>query len=347
MATNSVYVKISRRGDSPRPKYNPFFSVSLVCHLQKNMPKLCFYSGCSTRANYGYEGGKAVSCKLHSTGGMVNVTSKRCGKKNCSKQPTVGKAGTKTPIFCGKHGERDMVNVVTKRCANSDCSTMPIFGEKGTKKPTVCKDHKEEGMVDVVNPRCGVSGCSTRGSPKFCSKHSKHRKNGTVGVRRRSKQPSTSGKRKRVARPPPSPAATQHTQSPVSAGLSEEEEDGDTRDTEPGASSVSADGADGRYKTPFYTTRRQSKTSNLTPSLVFFVPVPTQQHIGPAEHPPAPQETVAAPANPVAAASAPTPSSPPRGAQVPASAGSSDEEDGVGTETDEPWVSADGARRLT
>ncbi|CBJ29667.1 expressed unknown protein [Ectocarpus siliculosus] len=43
---------------------------------------------------------------------MVNVRHPRCADPDCKRQPSFGKAGGKTAVYCVVHKEPDMVDVV-------------------------------------------------------------------------------------------------------------------------------------------------------------------------------------------------------------------------------------------
>ena len=53
-----------------------------------------------------------------------------------------------------------MVDVKSKRCRHEGCSKHPSFGIDGSKSPTFCAQHAAEGMVDVINKRCRHEGRS-------------------------------------------------------------------------------------------------------------------------------------------------------------------------------------------
>lgn len=93
--------------------------------------------------------------------GMVDVVSKRCAHRNCSKQPSLGMAGSGKAEMCAKHALDGMVSVVTrKKCDHPSCSKRPSYGMDGSKKAEMCLEHALDGMVNVASKRYAHHNCS-------------------------------------------------------------------------------------------------------------------------------------------------------------------------------------------
>ena len=52
---------------------------------------------------------------------------RKCLAEGCSKQPSLGVAGTKMAEYCAQHAPDGMVNVRNKRCTTEDCGKEPSF----------------------------------------------------------------------------------------------------------------------------------------------------------------------------------------------------------------------------
>ncbi|CAM9394333.1 unnamed protein product, partial [Sphacelaria rigidula] len=80
------------------------------------MPVMCIHTSCTTGASLGVAGSrKAEFCIKHARAGMVDVTSKRCGKEGCSTRPSFGAASSTEAEFRVAHAPAGMVNVRSER----------------------------------------------------------------------------------------------------------------------------------------------------------------------------------------------------------------------------------------
>jgi hypothetical protein len=128
------------------------------------MPLLCKYldeknNRCRTQAIFHMPGETKYFCATHRKPEMITKNNhKGCKAEGCTvKQPTYGKSGTKTPIFCSKHAKEyckktgkifqvDFINVKDKRCEGIDekpCVKFAKFNPFGG-SPTHCGEHSEE-----------------------------------------------------------------------------------------------------------------------------------------------------------------------------------------------------------
>ncbi|CAN0057130.1 unnamed protein product, partial [Pylaiella littoralis] len=125
----------------------------------------CAHRGCTKEPRFGVAGTKTAEfCSGHAKDGMVNVCHKKCTHRGCPKQPKFGVAGTKTAEFCSGHAEGGMVNVRSRKCAHRGCTKEPRFGVAGTKTAEFCSPHAEDGMVNVCSKKCAHRGCPKRPS---------------------------------------------------------------------------------------------------------------------------------------------------------------------------------------
>lgn len=115
---------------------------------------------CPTRANFGYESGRAIACAKHAKG-MVDVMHDKCQHKDCSKHASFA-YHLDRPKFCRAHAESDMVNVVTKRCKASNCNSYASCGFASDVVPPpgfkcdqvyFCSEHKTSGMINILSGR--------------------------------------------------------------------------------------------------------------------------------------------------------------------------------------------------
>ncbi|CAM9844869.1 unnamed protein product [Ectocarpus fasciculatus] len=104
---------------------------------------------------------------------------KRCAAEGCETQPSYGKLGTRTPIFCAKHAGLEMVNVTSKRCLHEGCIKMAVYGAAALRKREFCHLHAPEGYVNINYKPCRHAGCNScavfgewgSSSPEFCRLH--------------------------------------------------------------------------------------------------------------------------------------------------------------------------------
>lgn len=150
---------------------------------------------CTTRATYGYEEKKPLTCKKHIREGAFDVTGKKCTEPGCKKQATFGSEGKATsclehksdkmydtkhrrcihpecdvrasfgeiggvPSHCSEHNELKYKNIVHKKCKEPGCEIEAGFGHKGS-KVECCFTHKENGMSNLYSKKCIIDGCET------------------------------------------------------------------------------------------------------------------------------------------------------------------------------------------
>lgn len=89
-------------------------------------------------------------CCEYAEDGVVDVLDKRCGRRECTTNPSLGKGGTK---ICSTPANYGMVKVL-KRCEQRHCITIPSFGKDGTKMAEFCSTYGKDGVVNVSN-KCG------------------------------------------------------------------------------------------------------------------------------------------------------------------------------------------------
>ncbi|CAN0352711.1 unnamed protein product, partial [Pylaiella littoralis] len=112
---------------------------------------------CTKYPSYGVAGIKRREfCFGHAKDGMVDVCSKRCNHRGCTKRPSFIVAGTcnKTAGFCSRHAEDGMVD---KKCTHRGCTKCPSYGVAGTKTAELCSGHAKDGMVNVIKKKCTVA----------------------------------------------------------------------------------------------------------------------------------------------------------------------------------------------
>ena len=150
---------------------------------------------CTTRATYGYEEKKPLTCKKHIRKEAFDVTGKKCEEPGCKKQATFGSEGRATsclehkddkmydtkhhrcvhpecdlrasfgeiggiPSYCSEHNDSKYKNIVYKKCKDPGCETGASFGHKGC-KVECCFIHKENGMSNLYSKKCIINGCET------------------------------------------------------------------------------------------------------------------------------------------------------------------------------------------
>ena len=76
---------------------------------------------------------------------MANFVSKRCARRVCDKQPSVGVGGTRTVEYYADHKEDGIVNVINKKCGHPGCTTLPSKGVDGSKAVELCGRHAKDG----------------------------------------------------------------------------------------------------------------------------------------------------------------------------------------------------------
>jgi len=130
---------------------------------------------CTTHTSYGYNVGKPLYCKIHSSSDMFNVK-EQCKFPGCTIKATFGVFGG-TREFCLEHKSSEMENVTNKKCLFSGCKTRPTFGDHGG-KAEFCKEHMDTSMIDVKNKKCSVDNCDilatygfAKGNAIYCKKH--------------------------------------------------------------------------------------------------------------------------------------------------------------------------------
>lgn len=143
------------------------------------MPSVCAHPTCSKCPIYGIINERPLYCGAHKGANHVNVKSKRCIYRNCTKTPSFNNSKSKIPLYCETHKRKGHINVVRRRCAFEGCTVSPSFNVPRAKSGILCVKHKKEGYVDVTQKRCRYEGCTTRpvfGAPGtkrtlYCSIH--------------------------------------------------------------------------------------------------------------------------------------------------------------------------------
>lgn len=124
---------------------------------------------CKVRASFNFPNQPlAMFCKTHSEPGMINVNALKnlCQKCNL-KQPSYGLPGNKA-ISCSSCATEDMVDLVSKLCEEKGCTKNPTRGFLGG-KPIRCKTHALEGMIDIKNRKCIICVELKVENPKQCT----------------------------------------------------------------------------------------------------------------------------------------------------------------------------------
>ncbi len=128
-----------------------------------DMPTICLYTDCKTRATYGPPGAREkLYCVTHKDADHVDVMNKRCRSDGCMKLPVYGPPGAKKGLYCATHKDADHVDVKAKRCQRDGCDKIPVYGPPGAKKGLYCVTHKGADHVDVAHKRCLGDGCMKR-----------------------------------------------------------------------------------------------------------------------------------------------------------------------------------------
>ena len=83
----------------------------------------------------------------------------------CNKRASFNVEGAKKALYCKDHQKGGMVDVIHKTCL--ECNKQPVFNVEGAKKALYCKDHQKEGMVDVKHKTCKSGWCSIRVTDKY------------------------------------------------------------------------------------------------------------------------------------------------------------------------------------
>ena len=79
---------------------------------------------------------------------MIDISSKRCKFKDCSRQPSFNYVNC-VPLYCSLHKEDDMINVRKNKCKIEGCNRHPMFNYPNEKIRLYCSIHKEDGMIDI------------------------------------------------------------------------------------------------------------------------------------------------------------------------------------------------------
>lgn len=134
---------------------------------------------CNERAYYNMKGTTTpMYCKEHVSEDMINLSVKRCAKKDCYKTALFNFLGESSK-FCLDHKEDGMNDMSHIMCKSKDCNTRAGYNIPSIKTPKFCFDHQENNMIDVVHPRCNSEKCMLRPScnykgiktPIYCAKH--------------------------------------------------------------------------------------------------------------------------------------------------------------------------------
>ena len=72
-------------------------------------------------------------CAQHVPDEMVDVKSRNCITEGCSKQPSLGVAGTETAEYCSQHAPDRIVDVKKRKYLTKGCGKRPLFEVAGTK----------------------------------------------------------------------------------------------------------------------------------------------------------------------------------------------------------------------
>lgn len=111
---------------------------------------------CTTRATYGYEEKKPLTCKKHIRDEAFDVTGKKCHEPGCKKQATFGSKGK--AISCLEHKKDEMYDTKHRRCIHPECDIRASFGEVGG-LPSYCFEHNDLKYKNIVYKKCKEPGC--------------------------------------------------------------------------------------------------------------------------------------------------------------------------------------------
>jgi hypothetical protein len=143
------------------------------------MNRTCEIKDCTIRCAYGTEWKKPKRCKTHIEIGMINVISKRCEYKDCTKQPTFNNTGENVSRFCSDHKLPGMVSMRKDLyCKYKDCDKTGTFGISKNSKKRYCIEHKSSNMIDTRSMLCKYNNCTSQpsfdivgGKGKYCATH--------------------------------------------------------------------------------------------------------------------------------------------------------------------------------
>lgn len=136
---------------------------AITCKIHKTdvmvdlCSKLCSVIGCQKNVSYGFSDGNATRCKEHVEEGMIDVKHNRCYYKDCNIIPSFGYIDG-TAISCKQHKKPEMMHK-NKTCDYNNCDIKPTFG-RVDEKPIRCQKHKEADMIDLVSKKCYFDGCN-------------------------------------------------------------------------------------------------------------------------------------------------------------------------------------------
>jgi hypothetical protein len=123
--------------------------------------KKCEFKGCTKHPVFNLSGEKqAKYCETHKENNMINIKSKKCEFEGCIKQPAFNLEGEKQGKYCLDHKKNDMINVVSKQCEFEGCTKQPVFNLPGEITAKYCTTHKEKKMINVKDKRC-IYCCDT------------------------------------------------------------------------------------------------------------------------------------------------------------------------------------------
>ena len=132
---------------------------------------------CTTRATYGYEEKKPLTCKKHIKEKAFDVTSKKCNAPGCRKQATFGSEGK--AISCLEHKDNKMYDTKHYKCIYPECDLRASFGEIGG-IPSYCAEHNELKYKNITYKKCKEPGCEVGarfgnkgGKVEWCFTHKK------------------------------------------------------------------------------------------------------------------------------------------------------------------------------
>lgn len=138
-------------------------------HIPSMKKRLCNQDGCSSSAEYNYEGEKRASyCRLHKKEKMICTRLARCIQEGCSKSASFNYEGNKKRLYCVDHKLITMVSCygASKKqtiniCSEPDCSSRAryVFYLGGDKK-VYCRKHKPPGALDGGSRKCCVDDCN-------------------------------------------------------------------------------------------------------------------------------------------------------------------------------------------
>jgi hypothetical protein len=139
---------------------------------------------CTTKAVFGYEKNKPISCKTHKKDDMTDVLNVKCLYPNCKKQGIFGYQDLKG-TYCSDHKKDDMMDLRHTICIVENCQKRPRYGYESP--PLYCFDHSTDDMIDLEHTLCKYDGCMIRPNfgyidkqPIYCVSHKLNGMNNVV-----------------------------------------------------------------------------------------------------------------------------------------------------------------------